>query len=213
MPRADTVRFIQDQRAQNGITSLDIIKNERKMILKMSKHLNCEERLEIKRLLENGFSARAIAQHMRRAPRTIYYEIERGSINGVYSPEFAESRAKALLSQKGPKPKLTVDEELPKRISRYINEDKLTALQVLEKLKQTPNGTRINSVNTLYSAIDKNLIPDVTRESLLIKETTLFSKGKIHIPRWIREDLGLKDGDTIKLELKEGKLVIEKSED
>lgn len=96
------------------------------------------------------------------------------------------------------------------RISHYVNEDKLTLLQILEIINQSSTGTQINSVNTLYSAIDNNLIPNVTRNSLRIKETSIFPKGLIQVPLWIRKELDFNDGDKIKLEIQNGKLLIEK---
>jgi len=179
-------------------------------IIKMAKHLTLNERLEIKALLENDVPIHNIAQRMGRSDRTIYYEIERGSVNGVYSPQRAEKRKRMLLSQKGAKPKLALNRELAIRISHYINEEKLTISQILERINQLPNGTPIKSVNTLYAAIDNGLIPNVTRDSLRISETNIFSKGLLQVPLWIREEFELNDGDKVKLDIQDGKLVIEK---
>lgn len=59
------------------------------------------------------------------------------------------------------------------------------------------------SPNTIYNAIDKGLIPNVTRESLLFKSCTVFSGGQICIPRWVLEKLHIKDGDVLQLEITE----------
>lgn len=47
-----------------------------------------------------------------------------------------------------------------------------------------------------YRAIDVGLIPGVTRESLRSDRTKMFSDGMICVPTWIREELGLNDGDS-----------------
>ena len=176
----------------------------------MAKHLTLNERLEIKVLLENDVPIHTIAQRIGRSKRTIYYEIERGSVNGVYSPQQAEKRARMLLSKKGQKPKLTLNKELAIKISHYVNEEKLTLLQILERINRLPNTPQIKSVNTLYSAIDNGLIPNVTRDSLRINKTSIFSKGLLQVPLWIREELELNDGDEVTLEIENGKLIIEK---
>lgn len=57
------------------------------------------------------------------------------------------------------------------------------------------------SPNTIYNAIDKGLIPNVTRESLLSKSCTVFSGGQICIPKWVLDKLKIEDGSTLQMEV------------
>ena len=54
---------------------------------------------------------------------------------------------------------------------------------------------------TIYSAIDRGLIPNVTRESLYTRNATVFSDGMIHLPKWVREKLSINDGDNLLVEV------------
>jgi len=52
------------------------------------------ERLEIKILLDKGYSLRAIGRAMERSPNTISYETKANSVNGVYDPHKAHHKAR-----------------------------------------------------------------------------------------------------------------------
>ncbi len=172
----------------------------------MGKHLNFDDRKKLSNLHTQGKKGREIAEHLGCFFKTIYNEIRRGTISGAYNPEFAQEKYETLKKQKGLKPKLKTDSNLAKKISFYILEEGLTLLQVVEKLQQ--KGFNIKSVNTLYSAIDKGLISNVTRETLKIKKTKIFSNGLLQIPKWIREELDLQDGDEVKLCVENQSLII-----
>lgn len=51
------------------------------------------ERLEIKILLDKGYSMRAIGRAMERSPNTIAYELKENKVNGVYDPHKAHIKA------------------------------------------------------------------------------------------------------------------------
>lgn len=51
------------------------------------------ERLEIKILLDTGYSMRAIGRAMERSPNTISYELKENKVNGVYDPHKAHIKA------------------------------------------------------------------------------------------------------------------------
>src|SRR6056297_931875 len=51
------------------------------------------ERLEIKILLDKGYSMRGIAGAMERSPNTISYELKVNKVNGVYDPHKAHQKA------------------------------------------------------------------------------------------------------------------------
>jgi transposase, IS30 family len=59
----------------------------------MKGDLSKGERLEIAILLEKSYSMRAIANVLGRSPNTISYEVRTNSVNGVYSPQKAHTKA------------------------------------------------------------------------------------------------------------------------
>lgn len=173
----------------------------------MGKHLNINDRKIIANLYAQGKKGREIAEYIGCSFSTIYKEIRKGTINGTYNPEFAHKKHETLKKHKGLKPKLKMNSYLAKKISYYILKEELTLLQVVKRLQQ--KGYDIKSVQTLYSSIDKGLIPNVTRETLDIKKARIFSKGLLQIPKWARTKLNLKDGDEVNLCVKNKRLIIE----
>ena len=59
--------------------------------------------------------------------------------------------------------------------------------------------TEVLTKTTIYSAIDRGLIPNVTREILYTRNATVFSDGMIHLPKWVREKLSINDGDNLSI--------------
>jgi len=59
----------------------------------MKGDLEKAERLEIKILLDKGYSLRGIAGAMKRSPNTISYELKINKVNGVYDPHKAHIKA------------------------------------------------------------------------------------------------------------------------
>ena len=59
-----------------------------------NKDLSCAERLEIKILLDKGYSLRGIARAMGRGKSTISYEIRENSVSGSYDPLKADNKAR-----------------------------------------------------------------------------------------------------------------------
>ena len=78
-------------------------------------------------------------------------------------------------------------------------------LQKNEKFKQYPKS-RV----TISNAIDNGLIPNVTRQDLLPDTTTVFNNGQVHIAKWVREALGLHDGDELEFKVVENTLIFSK---
>jgi len=62
--------------------------------MKKAKDLSQAERLEIKILLDKGYSKRSIAEALGRGHNTISYEIKVNSVNGEYDPIKAEAKAR-----------------------------------------------------------------------------------------------------------------------
>lgn len=172
-------------------------------------HLTYEDRLYIKQCIDNKIKVYDIAEHLNVSQATIYREISKGKDdNGNYSPLYSHNKYLESLKEKGQDHILNINKELANTISNLIFNDNLSILEIKNRLKNENNISI--SKNTIYSAIDKGLIPNVTRESLKPKTTTVFSKGLVQLPKYIRKKLNINDGDIIKIEIKDNKIIIEK---
>lgn len=161
------------------------------------KRITFDERLQIKTLHEQGMSKRAIGRAINRTARTVCCEIELGSREGVYDPQYAQECAEERQRSKG-REALLVDPVLAEYVAKLFLEERLTTRQIIKRLAAERHlfGKVPSSVNSIYHAIDMGLIPGVTRESLRNDRTKMFSNGMICVPTWIREELGLNDGDS-----------------
>lgn len=164
------------------------------------KRITFEERLQIEVLLEQGLSMRAIGRSINRSSGAVCCEIKLGSRDGVYDPRYAQECAQARQRAKGREPVLA-DSALAEYVAKLILEEKLTTLQIVKRLAVERHlfGVVPSSVNSIYRAIDMGLIPGVTRENLRNDRVKMFSNGTICVPTWIREELGLNDGDSFRV--------------
>jgi len=175
------------------------------------KHLTYSQRTQIKAMLDEGYKKTEIAAALGFDDSTIYREVARGSKNGQYDPAYSEIRYKAHLSAKGADPMLTIDLELAQYISKAILEEQLSPAQISKRLQNEERFRSLpKSINTIYNAIDKGMIPGVTRDSLNSNVTTVFSDGQIHIAKWVRESLKISDGDKLYFDVVEDKLIFTK---
>lgn len=175
-------------------------------------HLSYEQRVQIKEMLDAGVKKVEIAHAIGVHNATIYREIIRGSINGVYNPKLAENQYRDHLSDKGPQAICAISPELSEHIAELILKEKLSPAKIIQALQS--EGTKWETVPktkiTIYKAIDDGLIPGVTRESLNSYITTMFNDGQIHIAKWVRNALNLNDGDELAFEVVDGKLIFTK---
>lgn len=58
---------------------------------------------------------------------------------------------------------------------------------------------------------DNGLIPGVTRENLNSDITTVFNDEQIHIAKWVRNALKIKDGDKLSFEVVNNKIIFSKA--
>ena len=164
------------------------------------KHLTLEERRLIKTLLDSGKKGYQIAEILGRNNSSIYYEIRRGTQNGEYDPEYSYALYRKALSEKGVGPILSKNRKLASYIAERILEDELSPEQIADLL-QSQNDPELPPVNknTIYSAIDKGLIPGVTRETLNHDVTKIYSRGCIMLPSWVRQKYGYMDGTMLRI--------------
>ncbi len=167
-------------------------------------YLTYESRTKIKELHDKGLSIQQIADEIGVCRQTIYNELKRGSDSfGSYDPKHAEELFQERQQTKGRQRLLTINSELAQYIADLILKEHYSPKQIIKSLKEDhpSNAVELKSVNTIYAAIDKGLIPGVTRASLHSCETKMFSDGMICIPKWMREQLQLQDGDSFHLEI------------
>ncbi len=177
------------------------------------KHITYEQRLRIQDLWNEGHSKTEISQILGFRYSSIDREIDRGNINGKYDANYSEKRYRKNLSRKGPEAILSSESELSQYIAKLIMEERLSLSQVIERLDYEDSFKKYpKSRPTLYSAIDKGLIPGVNRNSLKSEVTTVFNDGTIHLAKWVRQELLIEDGDMLRFDVIDGKIVFEKEE-
>ena len=165
-------------------------------------HISLEQRRLIRRMLDEDKSKTEIARAVGTNRATIYREIDRGSVNGAYDPEFAERSYRSQLAQKGAQPILSADPKLAQYISELILQERLNLTQVLERLRTEARFSAVpRSRMTLYAAIDHGLIPGVTRESLNSDTVAVSPGGQIRIAQWARSRLNIREGDKLHFEV------------
>ena len=167
-------------------------------------YLTYESRVKIKELYDKGLSIQKIANEVGVCRNTIKNELKRGSdCSGKYDPEYAEELFIERQQTKGRQCLLATNKELAQHIADLILKEHYSPKRIIRVLKENhpSDFIELKSVNTIYSAIDSGLIPGVTRASLRSCETKMFSDGMICIPKWMREQLQLQDGDSFHLEI------------
>lgn len=172
-------------------------------------HLSYEQRCKIRDMIENETPIATISNILGVCRETIYNEINRGKFNGIYDPEYAEEKYRAGLLKRGRESILSIDKKLAYIIADYILKDHLSPRDIVRLLqKRSDEFAEIPSRNTIYNAIDSGLIPNVTRKDLRNKETKVFNNGTICLATWVREELGINDGDILQFDItEEGKII------
>ena len=166
-------------------------------------HITWEQRKLIRRMLDENRPKTDIARAVGSNRATIYREIERGSVDGQYDPDYAERAYRAQLANKGAQPILSANPELAQYIADLILVERLSLTEVLARLReQNRFATVPRSRMTLYAAIDHGLIPGVTRESLNANTVSVSPGGQIRIALWARNQLNIREGDTLRFEVK-----------
>lgn len=181
---------------------------------KKFRHMNLEQRIKIKEMLDLGYGVSDIAKDLGYCYGTIYKELERCGLQKDYNPYYAQSIYERNSKKKGRIDKLS-NVDLAKYISELILIKHLCPEKIVALLKEDNRGFSNvpHSAKTIYSAIDKGLIPNVTRDVLLRNVSTVFNGGQICIPKWVLDKMDIKDGDMLSFEItKEDEIVYRKTE-
>ena len=171
--------------------------------------LSLEQRLKISEMLAAGNPAKEIAKAIGVHFSTVYRELKRG-VNpqtNAYDPHYAEAQYRALLLEKGSESFFAENTELAEKVSHLILQEHLSPEAALSKLREQ-GCLELPTKTTLYAAIDSGLIPNVTRDSLHSVDTTVFSGGIVHLPKWVRLKLNIYDGDTLEIQVEDGNLIL-----
>ncbi len=175
--------------------------------------ITIEQRKTIAELLSEGVPVKEISAQIGCHIASIYREIERGkNENGVYDPYYAEKRRKEKKRIGKPTPLMITETDLAEEIAEFLIAGEGSVNDAIVVMRERGHKN-VPSRNTLYSSIDKGLIPGVTRETLHRNQTRMFSNGLVHIPKWMREKLSLADGDELSIKLADGNIIITKSVD
>ena len=164
-------------------------------------------------MIESGSCKKDIAIKLGVSLATVYRELGRSNDSEGYDPEIVQQSYEKMIKSKGRKSKLELNPELAEYISKLVLEKNLSPSQIIDRLR-IENYTECHlSRNTIYAAIDKGLIPNVTRETLLLKrkKTHMFSNGLINIPKWICEELDLQDNENLDIDVLNETIIIKKS--
>lgn len=162
-----------------------------------SKHFTYEERKAMEDYLKLGITRKEIAHRLNKAPNTIYREYKRGLLkqetNGVVIKQYSASKAEeqyqeGLHSSKNN----TLYYKKIEEITRLLREGN-SPETVADKL-----GI---SKTTVYSYIKKGRVPEFTEEELRKRHriVKVFSDGHIILPKALRSELSIEDGQQYKI--------------
>ncbi len=175
--------------------------------------LTIEQRKTIAELLCAGTPVKEISSQIGCHIASVYREIERGkNEEGVYDPFYAENVRKEKKRIGKPTPIMITEKELAQEIAEFLITGEGSVSDAIVVMRER-GYKNVPSKNTLYSSIDKGLIPGVSRETLHRNQTSMFSNGQVHIPKWMRDKLSLTDGDELSIKLADGNIIITKSVD
>ena len=179
-----------------------------------TKRISYEERKSIELFIKRGYTVLHIADELQRPFQTIYRELKRGQINGTYCADYAQFSYAKRNDNVGRTCILKLNPQLANYIAKLILEKHLSPAEIIKQLRVEKIPEAPTSKNTIYSAINNNLIPGVTRDTLLAKrrQTHMFSNGLIKIPQWICEKLNLNDYESLDVEVIDDKIIICKSQ-
>lgn len=176
--------------------------------------LSYYQRLRMNEMLEQGIAKSRIAEKLGVHRSTIFNELKRGNNNGKYDPEFAEMRAQDNFEKKRCKTVIESNKRLAEYISHLILDCHLSPEKITEQLKgqEAEFGQVPSSPVTIYTAIDRGLIPNVTRADLTEKiDVVPVVDGGIRFPMWLRKELRMENGDKYRIECRmNGNIVLKK---
>lgn len=172
--------------------------------------LTLEQRKIIADMLSSGASAKMISEKIGCHIASVYREIERGkNEDGVYDPYYAEALRKEKKLLGTPTPVMAIEKDLATAVADFLIAGEGSVNDAITVMRSR-GFSNVPSKTTLYSSIDKGLIPGVSRETLRQNQTKMFSSGQVHIPKWMRDTLALADGDELSIKIDKERIIISK---
>ena len=163
---------------------------------KQYNHLTYEERLKIKSMLDDGVKKNVIAKKMEIHISTLYREIHRGDDGDGYNPDYANELYQNTIKGRDYRSKIEKTPKLADYISDCIINMHYSPEKIEELIKEKNQFEGITvSRNTIYSAVRKGTIPNVTMDDLRSSTVKMFSQRHLMIPSHICKSYDFNDGD------------------
>ena len=163
-----------------------------------------EERCIIKKMLDAGYSKSEIAKRINVHRSSIYNELNRNTReDGQYDPDYAQELCENRMGLGGPNAKIESNKDLASFISDKIKNEHLSPKKISLLIQNNPDFDETVSMRTIYTAIDKGLIPGVTRDDLNNNTTVMFGDGILRLPNWAMNQTHFKTGDRFEIDLSE----------
>lgn len=161
-----------------------------------------EERLKIKKMMDEGIKVSEIAQIIGVHRHSIYRELEYGKTSfNSYDPEYAQKRSDNERATIKRGTLLEKDLSLAPLISDMILKKRMYPEEISIILHKSNKKI---STKSIYRYIENGLIPGVNKESLRkLQQHKVFSNGNICLPKWTLDLLGISDGDAFDLVVNE----------
>ena len=178
------------------------------------KHMDINQRLTIKKMLDEGKSKQAIADNLGVHVTTVYNELKRKNPEGIYDPYYAQLLHEEEVKRRG-RTDICSDPLLAEFISKMILEEHMSPERIVTSLIKDDKGFRNvpQAAGTIYSAVNRGLIPGVTKDTLLTMQSTVFNNGQVSIPKWVLNKLHIHDGDILLLEVTPDNRIIYKKKE
>lgn len=176
-------------------------------------HLSLDQRKLIADLHNGGHPPGEIAKLVGVHLATVYRELKKGDNNGFYDPDYADQKYKSRLLAKGQKSFFLSHPDFSMRVAEFILVDHLSISQICSILKQDEQYKDAPlTMQSIYSAIDRGFIPGVTRDNLRRETIRVQKEGYLRIPKWIRDQIEMKEGDEMTISLEKNTIVLSKIE-
>ena len=146
--------------------------------------LSREQRQVIADPLAIGKSAKDIAVTLSLHISTVYRERGKNPDTNKYEPEFSESKYQSDLADKGRSPRLEENEEMAAVISELILKEGSSPEQAILRLKED-GYTEVPTKTTIYTAIDRGLIPNTMPQGVYTTGTVLAFQSMLTVDRFV----------------------------
>lgn len=175
------------------------------------KHLTLEQRKKIETMYNAHVRVVDIAEKIGVTRNTIYNELKRGSSEGTYSAEKGQRYYEDSLTQKGRDPIIPENKELQIFIrDKILNEGK--SPKSIERELQQRKDPKLGYVGyeTIYTAIRRGYIPDVSMETLQNNFATIQKDKSLYLPKWFLKRHSLKHGQQFEISVEDDKIILKK---